>query len=125
MRAAGCFRRDICLSLGVYEKMLAALGGLFRAFRRNMRYLLPGVGGVIGILLTSNVLSLVIARYRAQLLSLFTGLVLNGLSELYAEVRLDGPKLVVLRYRRRSVWVYFYYSRLVNQASVKRQMQQI
>ena len=84
----------LAISLGVYEKMLAALGNLFRAFRRNMRYLLPlGVGGVIGILLTSNVLSLVIARYEAQLLSLFTGLVLGSLSELYAEVRLDGPKL--------------------------------
>jgi len=84
----------LAISLGIYEKMLAALGDLFRAFRRNMRYLLPlGVGGVIGILLTSNVLSLVIARYEAQLLSLFTGLVLGSLSELYAEVRLDGPKL--------------------------------
>lgn len=84
----------LAISLGVYEKMLAAIGNLFRAFRRNMRYLLPlGVGGVIGILLTSNVLSLVIARYEAQLLSLFTGLVLGSLSELYAEVRLDGPKL--------------------------------
>lgn len=84
----------LAISLGIYEKMLFAIGDLFRAFRRNVRYLLPlGIGGVIGILLTSNVLSLVIARYETQLLSLFTGLVLGSLSELFAEVRLDGPKL--------------------------------
>jgi putative membrane protein len=84
----------LAISLGVYEKMLLAIGNLLRAFRRNFRYLLPlGIGGVIGILLTSNVLSLVIERYEVQLLSLFTGLVLGSLTELYAEVRLDGPRL--------------------------------
>lgn len=84
----------LAISLGIYEKMLLAIGNLFRAFRQNVRYLLPlGVGGVVGILLTSNVLSLVIERYEVQLLSLFTGLVLGSITELFAEVRLDGPKL--------------------------------
>jgi len=84
----------LAISLGIYEKMMLAIGSLFRNFRENFRYLLPlGIGGVIGILLTSNVLSLLIARYEMQLLSLFTGLVLGSLPELYAEVRLDGPKL--------------------------------
>lgn len=85
----------LAISLGIYEKMMLAIGTLFRSFRENIRYLLPlGIGGVIGILLTSNVLSLLIARYEMQLLSLFTGLVLGSLPELYAEVRLDGPKLI-------------------------------
>jgi putative membrane protein len=84
----------LAISLGIYEKMMLAIGSLFRSFRENFRYLLPlGIGGVIGILLTSNVLSLLIARYEMQLLSLFTGLVLGSLPGLYVEVRLDGPKL--------------------------------
>ena len=84
----------LAISLGIYETMMRAIGNLFRRFRQNFRYLLPlGVGGVIGILLTSNILNLVIARYETQLLSLFTGLVLGSLPELTAEVRLDGPKL--------------------------------
>lgn len=84
----------LAISLGIYEKMMNAIGNLFRSFRQNVRYLLPlGVGGVIGILLTSNVLTLLIARYEMQLLSLFTGLVLGSLPELFAEVRLDGPTL--------------------------------
>ena len=86
----------LAISLGVYEKLMLALGTLFHAFKKNFKYLLPlGIGGVIGILLTSNVLNILIARYEAQLLSLFMGLVLGSLPELYAEVRLDGPKLRV------------------------------
>jgi len=74
--------------------MMLSIGSLFRSFRENVRYLLPiGVGGVVGVLLTSNVLSMLVVRYEAQLLSLFTGLVLGSLPELYAEVRLDVPKL--------------------------------
>ena len=84
----------LAISLGMYEKMMLAIGTLFRSFRQNIRYLLPlGIGGVIGILLASNVLSLLLARYEAQLLSLFMGLVLGSLPELYAEVQLDGPRL--------------------------------
>ncbi len=84
----------LAISLGMYEKMLQAIGTLFQNFRQNMRYLLPlGIGGVIGILLTSNVLSLVIAKFEVQLLSLFTGLVLGSLPDLFQEVRLDGPKI--------------------------------
>lgn len=84
----------LAISLGVYENMMLAIGNLFHGFKKNLKYLLPlGIGGVIGILLTSNVLSLLVARYEVQLLSLFTGLVLGSLPELFAEVRLDGPKL--------------------------------
>ncbi len=84
----------LAISLGVYEKMMLAIGNLFKGFKENIKYLLPlGIGGVIGILLTSNVLNLLITRYEVQLLSLFTGLVLGSLPELFREVRLDGPKL--------------------------------
>lgn len=84
----------LAISLGVYEKMMLAIGNLFKGFKENIKYLLPlGIGGVIGILLTSNVLNLLITRYEVQLLSLFTGLVLGSLPELFREVRLDGSKL--------------------------------
>lgn len=84
----------LAISLGVYEKMMYAIGNVFRAFKENMRYLLPlAIGGGIGILLTSNILSIVIERYEAQLLSFFTGLVLGSLPELYAEVRLGIKKV--------------------------------
>ena len=43
----------LAISLGVYEKMMLAIGNLFRSFKENVRYLFPLViGGGIGILLT-------------------------------------------------------------------------
>ena len=51
----------LAISLGVYEKMMLAIGNFFQGWKANIRYLLPLViGGGIGILLTSNVLSLLI-----------------------------------------------------------------
>lgn len=84
----------LAISLGVYEKMMLAIGNLFRSFRENIRYLLPlAIGTGIGILLTSNVLSMFIERYEPQMLSLFTGLVLGSMPELFGEVTLGGQKL--------------------------------
>ena len=84
----------LAISLGVYEKMMLAIGNFFQNWKSNLRYLLPLViGGGIGILLTSNVLSLLIDRYEVQMLSLFTGLVLGSLPGLFAEVRLGGQRL--------------------------------
>lgn len=78
----------LAISLGLYEQMMLAIGNFFRNWKQNFRFLLPLVlGGGVGILLTSNVLSIVIERYEIQLLSLFTGLVLGSLPELYSEVK--------------------------------------
>lgn len=83
----------LAISMGVYEKMMLALGNFFSSVRSNTRYLLPiAAGGGIGILLTSNLLSFVIERYETPLLSLFTGLVLGSVPELFGEVR-GGGKL--------------------------------
>ena len=77
----------LAISLGVYEKMMLAIGSFFQNAKANFRYLLPLViGGGIGILLTSNVLSIVIEQYEVQMLSLFSGLVLGSIPELYMEV---------------------------------------
>lgn len=82
----------LAISLGVYEKMMLAVGDFFRNVKSNFKYLLPIViGGGIGILLTSNVLSILIARYEAPLLALFSGLVLGSVPGLYTEVRKSGP----------------------------------
>lgn len=82
----------LAISLGIYEKMMLAVGSFFTNIKANVRYLLPLViGGGIGILLTSNVLDILIERYAAQLLSLFCGLVLGSVPELAQEVRRSGP----------------------------------
>ena len=82
----------LAISLGVYEKMMLAIGDFFHSVKTNFKYLLPIVlGGGIGILLTSNVLSILISRYEVSLLALFSGLVLGSVPGLYTEVRKSGP----------------------------------
>lgn len=84
----------LAISLGVYEKMMLAIGNFFQNVKANIRFLFPlAIGGGIGILLTSNVLSIVIERYEIQLLSLFAGLVLGSLPELYAEVKRSTERI--------------------------------
>ena len=84
----------LAISLGIYEKMMLAIGNFFHSMKENVRYLFPLVIGCgIGILLTSNILNLVIEQYEIQLLSLFTGLVLGSLPELYTEVKRSAVRI--------------------------------
>lgn len=78
----------MAISMGLYEPAMRAIGSFFGNAKKNFLYLLPiAIGGGIGVLLTSNVLSIVVARYEAPLLALFAGLVLGSLPVLYGEVR--------------------------------------
>ncbi len=84
----------LAISLGIYEKAMSAIGNFLKNAKENFRYLFPlAIGVGVGILLTSNVLTMVIDRYEVQLLSLFTGLVLGSLPELLAEVKQNTPKI--------------------------------
>lgn len=85
----------IAISLGLYEKMLAAIRNVLSEFKKSVMFLLPiGIGGVIGVLLTSNVLKLVIETQEAAVLSLFCGFVLGSIPTLFEETRRDGRLFV-------------------------------
>lgn len=84
----------LAISLGIYEKAMSAIGNFLKNIKENFRYLFPlAIGVGVGILLTSNVLTMVINRYEVQLLSLFTGLVLGSLPELLTEVKQSTPRI--------------------------------
>lgn len=88
----------MAVSMGLYERMVAAISGFFRAVKKNIVFLLPlGIGGGVGILLTSNVLKLVIERYEGVLLALFAGLVIGSIPGLVDEAR--GPEKRKFRVR--------------------------
>ena len=88
----------IAISMGLYERMLSAIRNIFSEFKRSLRFLLPiGVGGVAGVLLTSNVLKLIIERHESETLALFCGFVLGSLPTLYEETRKGGRRKPRLR----------------------------
>jgi len=87
----------IAISMGLYEKMLSAIKRMltfsWKAIKESFLFLLPiGIGGVIGVLLTSNVLKLVIEQHEAEVLALFCGFVLGSIPTLFEETRLEGQK---------------------------------
>ena len=90
----------IAISMGLYERMVNAIRELLklRGIKRNVIFLLPlGIGGVIGVLLTSNVLKLIIEQHEAEVLALFCGFVLGSLPTLYEETKKGGGHRLRMR----------------------------
>ncbi len=78
----------MAISMGLYEGMISAISGFFKAVKRNFLYLLPlGIGGAVGLVLTSNVLSIFLEKNEASVMALFAGLVLGSLPSLFLEAK--------------------------------------
>lgn len=76
----------LAVSMGLFEPMIEAIKGLPRRFMEGVRFLLPiGLGGVVGVLLTSLVLKHIIEVYEAETLALFVGFMLGSLPVLWNE----------------------------------------
>ena len=76
----------IAVSLGIYSKMIDAVGGFLQAKKKNFLYLLPiGIGGCIGLFLVSNVLQWLMAEWYNDVVYFFIGLVIGGIPTLLRE----------------------------------------
>lgn len=82
----------IAISMGLYERMLSAIKQMltfsWSKIKESFLFLLPiGIGGAVGVLLTSNVLKIVIEQHEAEVLALFCGFVLGSIPTLFEETR--------------------------------------
>jgi len=76
----------MAVSLGIYSKMINAVGNFLRAKKQNFFYLLPiAIGGCIGIFLVSNLIEWLMSRWFNQVMYFFIGLVLGGVPALIRE----------------------------------------
>lgn len=76
---------------GLYQKVLDALGSLLKDFRRNVKFLLPIVSGMlIGVLLFSKVIDFFLTAYEMPTRFCFLGLILGTLPMLYQEAKKEG-----------------------------------
>jgi putative membrane protein len=70
--------------LGVFDKMVAALGNLFKDFRRNFAYLFPlGLGLVLGIGLFAKLMGLALRYDSFVTIMFFIGMTIGGVPSLY------------------------------------------
>lgn len=81
----------LAVSLGLYEKILDAIGTLFKNFKNNVKFLTPIILGiVVSILSTSKLVSYALANFKAQTIFLFVGLIFGGTSLLMRKTRGKG-----------------------------------
>lgn len=77
----------LCVVLGIYEKLLDAILNFFGNVKENLRFLLPLIiGGVVGVVLFSNILVYFFNSYPIQTKSIFIGLILGTIPMLIREV---------------------------------------
>ncbi len=81
----------LAVIFGIYTVMLRFLAHPFRKFWENVLYFIPvGIGGLIGVFLFSKVVSVALAAYAAQAVSLFIGFVVGTFPSLYRKAGQQG-----------------------------------
>ena len=77
----------LAISMGIYEKALDAIGNFRRDSKKNIIFLIPiGIGVVLAIILTSNVVDYFLTNYYLPTMLLFIGLIIGGLPELFKKI---------------------------------------
>ena len=89
--APGLSGSILLIIFGLYQKTLDALGSLLTSFKKNIRFLLPLIGGMlIGVLLFSKVIDFFLTRHEMPTRFCFLGLIIGTLPTVFREVRKDG-----------------------------------
>ena len=71
---------SVAAILGIYEKLVGAVAGIFKSFKRNFLTLLPiFIGLVLGVLSLIKPIQLALGAFPLPTVSLFVGLALGGL----------------------------------------------
>ena len=77
----------ICVILGIYDKLINSVLGLFRNFKKNFTYIFPiAVGGFIGVFLVGNILKILFQKFPTQTSYCFIGLILGSIPLLVKKI---------------------------------------
>lgn len=89
----------MAVSMGIYDRLISAITGITKDFKKSMRVLIPIVlGAAIGIIALSYVITPALERYPLQTSCLFIGLILGGLPILTKHVKgvKVGPSHIIV-----------------------------
>ena len=80
----------LCVIFGMYDKLIDAVLGLFKNFKKNFSYLFPiALGGFVGVLAVSNVLKFFFYNFQAQTKYCFIGLILGSIPILIKKINTE------------------------------------
>lgn len=89
--APGLSGSVLLVILGIYETTVSAIGTLFSNFKKNIRFLLPLLLGLVcGVLLFSKLVDYLLAHYECYTRFAFLGLVIGTVPLFYQQVRKRG-----------------------------------
>lgn len=91
---------SVAAILGIYEKLITAIAGIFKDFKNSLKILLPiAIGMVIGIVSLLFPLGWALASYPLPTVSLFVGLAIGGMPSVTDKVkgkRISSKNLIAL-----------------------------
>lgn len=88
----------MAIILGIYDKLIAAVGNLFKEPKKNLLLLgTVSLGGIAGVLLFAKLLLYVTTTYEMPMMFLFLGAVVGSLPMLFgkAQIRRFSPKVLL------------------------------
>lgn len=89
--APGLSGSVLLVILGLYERMVNAIGTLFRNFKKNILFLIPLLGGMgVGVLLFSKLVDFLLETFEFQTRYAFLGLIVGTIPLFYREVKKKG-----------------------------------
>lgn len=76
--APGVSGGSIAVIFGIYDKLTDAIAHFYRGFKEKIKFLWPLlVGGILGVLLFSNIIQYLFDNYNTQIRCLFIGLMIG------------------------------------------------
>lgn len=85
----------LAVSMGIYDKILEAVTGLFKQFKKSLLTLLPyGIGVVIGLVGLSLGIEYLFAHFPLPTALLFIGLILGGVPVIFRHIK--GKKVGII-----------------------------
>lgn len=84
----GCSGGTFAVYVGIYDRLLHAIGHIFTDFKKSMKFLIPvGIGLVAGILLFSSLMALALQANSFITIMVFIGLTIGGVPNLYKNIK--------------------------------------
>ncbi len=90
--APGLSGGTLAIILGMYERMVGAVGNILKKPAESIKTLIPiGAGVIVGIVAFGTVQKFLLARYLMQIMFCFMGLIIGSLPFLFREANAKDP----------------------------------